>query len=164
MKFRQAVANTPDIANAYYPGLQAIPSGDSARMSCSNSRKVAGSICLDEAVKKLYPNASRWDYGIGLEENQNSDRVIWVEVHPASTHNVKELVSKLNWLKNWLENSAPQIKALGRSHFHWIASGKIAILKNSPQARSLAQSGIQFPTKHLSLDTVWAGGFRRRRR
>ena len=155
MKFRRAVEGTPDVANAYRPGLQAVPPVDRRRMTCSKAAKLAGSINLDEAVKALYPNAARWDYGIGLSLSRQDDRVIWVEVHPAVTSNVKDMIRKLDWLRNWLRTSAPKIRTLGENQFHWIASGRVDILRNSPQTRVLAQSGIRFPTRHVDLDMCY---------
>ncbi len=100
MKFEQAVKQTPDVENAYRPGLGAIPTHNRRRMSCAQTSKLAGSINLDAAVTTRYPNDARWDYGIGFAVNKQNDRMIWVEVHPASTSNVKEIISKLNWLKS----------------------------------------------------------------
>lgn len=152
MRFRQAVEETPDVEYAYRLGLQAIRRRDRRRMSGGGTYGLAGSINLDDAVREIYPNAARWDYGIGLIVNQQDDRVVWVEVHPASSGSVNEVIGKLKWLKNWLNICAPRIKGLGKVQFRWIASGGIHILKGSPQARVLAKSGIRFPTKYLDLD------------
>lgn len=45
----------------------------------------------------LYPNASRWDYAIGYDQ-----KAWFVEVHPANTSNVKEMLKKVEWLESRL--------------------------------------------------------------
>jgi len=152
MTFEQAVRETPDVSSAYCPGLQAIRRCDRTHMDCPDTSVLAGSINLDEAVETLYPSDPRWDYGIGLVVNQRDDRVIWVEVHPASTSNVGEMLRKRDWLRAWLKTSAPKVRRLQCHAFYWVASGRIAISRNSPQARRLAESGMRFPTKHLKID------------
>jgi hypothetical protein len=120
-------------------------------MSGDGTSGLAGSVNLDDALQEIYPNDARWDYGIGLVVNRSADRVVWVEVHPASTSNVKEMISKLKWLKNWLNTCAPRMKEMEIAQFRWIASGGVNVSKNSRYAKLLAQSGITFPTKHLDL-------------
>jgi hypothetical protein len=125
-------------------------------MSCTTIRKLAGSVNLEKALKNHYPNDPRWDYGIGLDTGRHNDRVLWVEVHPASSgKNVKEMIKKLHWLRQWIEHSAPEIKKLADMQFLWISSNGVHISKNTPQARELAQEGIRFPQEYLNLDQCY---------
>jgi len=49
-------------------------------------------------------NDARWDYGIGIQKGK--PWTLWVEVYPADTSNVDEVLKKLTWLKDWLAHSA----------------------------------------------------------
>ena len=85
------------------------------------------------------PNESRWDYVIGYNGS-----VFFVEIHPAQTSNVEEMIKKVIWLKNWLKGSAPELMSLHKCGvFHWIPSGKVKILSTSSQARKIAQNNLK---------------------
>ena len=71
-----------------------------------------------------------------------------IEVHPAYTSAVEEMRQKLEWLKGWLGGKA--LEHPESSEFHWIASGKVAILPQSRQMRRAAETGLE-PKKHLQL-------------
>ncbi len=150
MKFRNAVRNTSEVKDAYRPGLEALRDKDRNRISFGDTRRIRGSINLDSSLAESYPNLSRWDYGIGFEKNIKTDKVVWLEVHPAKADEVKSMIAKLNWLKNWLQDSAPALRriTLGDSPFVWVASGGVAFQKSSQQARILASAGLTFPQEH----------------
>lgn len=63
-------------------------------------------------------------------------------MHPATTSEVQSVLNKLQWLKTFLRENAPQLNQEPKG-FHWVASGKVDILPNSSQARKLAKSGIK---------------------
>jgi len=149
MSFSAAVKNTEILSFAYQSGLQALKRFDRAKITCANSRNCTGSVDLESALSASWPNQPIWDYGIGYRTKNASEIVYWVEVHPASSKNVQEVLNKLTWLKNWLE-SAP---ALNRLHkrFVWVASGKVSLPPHSPQRKRIAQAGIVFPGSHLIL-------------
>jgi len=149
MGFKQAVAATQALEDAYRPGLGALRSADRHRIECANTRRLSGSVNLDEALAGTRPNDPRWDYGIGVRQGGRPERVVWAEVHPAATSNVKEVLRKLAWLKEWLGDSAPQLQRMP-AEFVWIASGGVAIPRHAPQFRRLAMSAIRF-TRHLRL-------------
>lgn len=150
MKFRDALANTT-LANAYRPGLQALKPADSERIECADTRILAGSADVDAALSHTLPNAPRWDYAVGLNYDQNNDKVLWIEVHPASaTHNVNEVLEKLAWLKSWLTEFAPDLHRLTREYV-WIATGKVTFPATSPARRRLASAGITWGGKRYKL-------------
>jgi hypothetical protein len=95
---------------------------------------------------------ARWDYAVGVHKS-GSDRVVWIEVHSASSHHVDEVLSKLRWLLQWLANSATALNELPR-RFCWIATGTVSINRGSPQARRLAAMGLRFPAKHVDVEEV----------
>ena len=97
------------------------------------------------------PFASRWDYAIGVRRGRNADAVIWVEVHPASsTSEVKNVLDKLIWLKEWATQDAPSLMHLTREYV-WVANGKVAFSSNSPQRKRLAAAGIRFAGSQYNM-------------
>jgi len=110
---------------------------------------------LDEALTKVYPDQPRWDYGVGIKKTRTTDRAIWAEVHPATAGEVKAVIAKLQWLKNWLQNCSPDLMVLTDRAvpYLWIASGKVSFQRSSRQARELAAAGIAFPCEHYRIKT-----------
>jgi hypothetical protein len=112
---------------------------------------LTGSINVDEAMHDAHPQASRWDYGVGI--NKNNERVVWVEVHPASSSHVRDMINKVRWLRGWLNSEAPLLDALPR-HFVWVASGKVSLPPTGPQLRQLAAAGIAPPRERVTVDQL----------
>ncbi|MDQ7732006.1 hypothetical protein QT231_04810 [Halomonas sp. SpR1] len=79
----------------------------------------------------------------------HDNQLHFVEVHPAHTSEVSQVKKKKEWLTEWLRDSEVGRLAADK-RFHWIASGKIAITKNSKQARAAAQMGLN-PIRLLTL-------------
>ena len=154
MRFQEAVANS-EVREGYRAGLQALTERDRNRLSCQNPRKISGSLNLDAALAQTYPNADRWDYGIGIKKTVSTDKAIWIEVHPGDVNQVSKIIEKLIWLKNWLRNNGRDLLALteGDYPYVWIASGRVSFQKNSPQARRLASEGLRFPQRHYVIET-----------
>lgn len=145
--FKSIVQAIPAIAGAYREGLQALESKDAGKVKPQNPRKLSGSVYLDKCLKTTNPHDARWDYVIGYRE-----KAYFVEVHPANTSNVDEVVKKKKWLEVWLKTNALDLKAMmARTGYYWIASGKVAILPNSPQARKIAKNKLVL-CKELNLD------------
>jgi hypothetical protein len=150
MGFKQAVLATEALSDAYRPGLQALRNVDHAKIQCADPRSLTGSVNLDEALSQSHPNDPRWDYGIGLRKRGRSEHVIWIEVHPASSRHVQEVLSKLSWLRQWLVSSAPLLSRIPAAYV-WLASGKVALSRGSPQRRRLAAAGIHFAGRRYGL-------------
>ena len=145
--FKSIVQAVPAIAGAYREGLQALESKDAGKVKPQNPRKLSGSVYLDKCLKTTNPHDARWDYVIGYRE-----KAYFVEVHPANTSNVDEVVKKKKWLDVWLKTNALDLKAMmAGTSYYWIASGKVAILPNSPQARKIAKNKLVL-CKELNLD------------
>ncbi len=151
MTFKKAVLATPSVQQAYRPGLQALSPGDAKRIQAENPRRLTGSLNLDAALQAAQPDAPRWDYGIGYRRSDREE-AFWVEVHPASSDNVSEVLEKLAWLRKWLKNEASSLQELTRGGFYWVATGgSVAITRHSRQARQLAKAGLRGPWRVLSL-------------
>lgn len=140
--FQESVEATADIAKGFCKGLQALKSNSTA-VSTKNDRQITGSVDIDTMTKTLYPTASRWDYAIGYE-----DKAYFLEIHPANTSNVSEMINKKNWLENWLISKAPALRSIkADAPYYWVPSGKNAILKTSRQYRQIAQNHIHVVNK-----------------
>lgn len=158
MRFREAVIRTPQLGtDAYRPGKQALGKHGS-RVVCRSgeeSRRFTGSVNLDEALRDVYPNAPRWDYGLGVRTGRTPEIAVWIEVHPAYTSEVEAVLNKLEWLKNWLRENAEFLWELTcrnpKQAYFWLASGGVHIPKTSPQARRLSQMGMGFPREVIEL-------------
>lgn len=138
-KFKSAIENTVDVQTGYCVGLKAIKKVDKQKISVLDTKKLDGSLDLDTNLKNKYPNDERWDYAVSY-----SGQVCYCEVHPAETSEVTKMIGKLTWLKSWLKNNAPLIKALPSysSKYVWIPSGRVSILANSKEAKRVASCGI----------------------
>lgn len=135
--FKDAVERTTDLGGGYCKGLQALKR-DSSNVSIGDNEKLLGSVDIDECTKTIYPNEARWDYAIGYD-----DAAWFLEVHPANTSNVKEMVGKVQWLEEWLLGPGKELSAIRKDKVHyWVPSGKVCVLKNSPQYRSLAKHNL----------------------
>jgi hypothetical protein len=135
MSFQTAINDTPLLKDHLKNGLRALGSNSSKVQSTDNS-KCEGSVDIDSAVKSTYPNDSRWDYAVGY-----NGKTYFIEVHSAKTDEVKSVLKKLQWLKDFLTKDSPDFDK-ERKSFHWVASSGNHILPNSSQARQLAKSGI----------------------
>lgn len=135
--FRRAVETTTDIASGYCKGLQALGSS-SKKVNAADTKGIEGSVNIDDCTKHLYPNGSRWDYCIGY-----AGKSYFVEVHPANTSNVQEMIKKADWLKQWLDEKAPGLKAMAADNrYYWLPSGRCDILPTSTYQKMLAQRKI----------------------
>jgi hypothetical protein len=97
-----------------------------------------------------FPNDPRWDYGIGVRSPRAGERIVWVEVHSASSSHVHAVLSKLAWLKKWLATSAPLLAEF-RGEFWWVATGSVAIQPGSPQRKKLASQGLRLCGGRLEI-------------
>jgi len=150
MHFRKAVAATEALQEAYREGLHALKRADRERIRCDNPRDLTGSVNLDEALAASHPKDPRWDYGIAVRKGRGAEHVVWVEVHAATSHGAAAVCRKHSWLMEWLESSAPLLRAM-TGVCVWVASGKVAIPPHSPHRRRLAAQGIRFAGRTLEL-------------
>lgn len=152
MRFQDAVATVSDLSGAYCSGLQALRERDRNRIDCNETRRLTGSVNVEDALRGKLPHAPLWDYGVGWKA-KNGDQSVWVEVHDANSLHVANVIKKAKWLRGWLrENGATLMGMTRRSDgYVWIASGRVVFQKNSPQARQLAASGVSFPRERPSL-------------
>ena len=148
LTFKEAVAATADVSKCYRDGKQAILNAEKNKVELADTKKCGGSLFIDQCLidQNKYPNANRWDYAI----DYNSE-IYFFEVHTASDGEVSTVVKKLQWLKDWLHHSAPNINLLkAKAPFYWIQSNGYHISKNSKWERVALQQGIK-PISKLVL-------------
>jgi hypothetical protein len=137
--FQNAVQSTSDIADGYMPGLQALGS-HSSKIKASKTKYLGGSVNIDECTRTLYPQANRWDYAFYYKQE-----TYFVEVHPANTGEVKTVLAKLAWLKDWLSKKAPKLEDIKAkiTPYVWLPTESgVHITKGSKEYKQLAQSGV----------------------
>lgn len=136
--FEDIIKSTPDVCNHYQNGLRALGQY-SSKIKLSDTNKCEGSVDIDRATIVKYPQESRWDYLFSYK-----GKIYFVEVHSAKTGEVKTILKKLQWLKDWLHNQAPEINiAKADQPFYWIQSKGFSIPQTSSQYRIIVQSGLK---------------------
>ena len=144
MSFQTAIDKTPLLKDHLKNGLQALGS-NSSKVKPPDTRKCEGSVNIDDAVERQFTSSNRWDYAIGYNGTTH-----FIEVHPAHTGDVTKIEEKLEWLKSFLAEQAPEFNKEPKK-FHWIATGEVNILSRDKRLRKLALSGISPPVKQLTL-------------
>jgi hypothetical protein len=140
-------------------GKQALKREHRELITCVDDARITGSLDLDSALAAMpqYAQSNRWDYGVGHRLANGHECAIWVEVHSASTGEVGTVLRKLSWLKGYLVQECQTLWGMTirqdrkTKAFVWLASGSVHINRNSPQARRLAQAGLDWPQKVLRL-------------
>lgn len=144
-KFVAAVDRCGELKGYLRPGLSALGSS-SVAVKAADTKLIDGSVDIDKAVKSMRPSEPRWDYVVGY-----SDEAFFMEVHPADTKNIDEMLKKVTWLKDWLPTVAPDLKSLHKNGiYYWIPSGRVRILRTSSQFRKIASNGLLI-TKQIDL-------------
>ena len=149
MSFRIAVQSTPEIKACLKDGLQALGT-NSRKIRVHTTRDLKGSVDIDTCLKNRYPNSPRWDYVFGYK-----DRIYYTEVHQGKISEVKNIIQKVKWLRQWIKSSAKSLEALkDQSSYHWISlKGTAAIRNGSRHRRDLDQHGIRGPSSVLNADS-----------
>ena len=142
MDFKLVVEQTSDIKDGYCSGLQAL--GHNADLvSVVEPRNLEGSVDIDLCTKSLYPEEARWDYAVAYDS-----KVYYIEIHPANTSDVNQVIKKADWLRQWLKNKAPLLLSLpSNKNLYWVPTGKYNILPASSHSRRLAQKGVQIVSR-----------------
>lgn len=142
-RLEYAVNATDDVKGNFHVGLGAIRNDDKQKFHESNSLKIQGSLDIETSTESIYPQDDRWDYAV-----EYNGETFFIDIHPGSTSEVEIVISKLNWLKQWLKEKAPCINTLkphNKPPYYWIYTNtkEYAILRNSRYGRLLAQNGLK---------------------
>ena len=147
-KFKTAVESIPEVADGYRAGLQALSNADARKIKVANTGLLSGSVDIDKCTKDNYPEENRWDYALGY-----NDKAYFVEVHGATTSEIKTIISKAEWLKSWLRKTGkPLLEIQASNTLYWIATGKVAILPTSNYRRNLDRHKIRLVGTVLDID------------
>lgn len=124
----------------YEHGLGAMKKGDRRCICVPETKLIGCTVALDEAAEKAYPVDNRWDYALEYDGN-----TFFIEIHHASTSEIDCVIRKVDFVKTWLNDNAPEILSLpqkesGARRFYWVSSGgtDLRVSPGSPQARKLA--------------------------
>ncbi len=134
-----------------HTGLNALRKRDKRSIQCQTSPNALSSVDLDTGLSHIFPQAPRWDYGIACD--QPSLCVIWVEVHPATSGEVRKVARKLKWLRSLVQGHLSSLRSVPQ-RFYWVASGRVHIPRHTPQykhLRTLQAQGLQGPLKFLDV-------------
>jgi len=138
--FKTAVDQSPDLRGAWQVGLRALREADRRRVQTDDSRRIRGSVNVEESLKRKYPAQRQWDYAAGFQPVDLGEEVVyWIEVHPANPGAVKVVLEKFAKLQQWLHERAPVLGAMQQA-FVWISSGKTTLSDN--QRRRLSLRGL----------------------
>ena len=145
-KFEDVIKTVTDIADAYCPGVKAL-GAYTAYVKTKLPRLIEGSVDIDACTEKLYPNANRWDYVISFK-----GKAYYLEVHPATAGEVRNVVAKKAWLVDWLGKKAKALDAYpsAKQKFTWVPSGKFGLSKTSREYRMIATRGLRLES-YLNL-------------
>lgn len=103
---------------------------------------------LDRGRRDEEPNARRWDY-VFVERDTNN--AVAIEVHHTDANEVDVMIEKKEWAEALLTELCPNVNVIS---WVWLASppeGQIFLLRQSPNARRLAEAKILFPRASLDL-------------
>jgi hypothetical protein len=109
---------------------------------------------VETALRHREPQANRWDFAIGYRHtNQREDSVYWVETHTGSDDQIKVVLKKLEWLKNWLKGDGQHLDKFEGDRI-WVSSDHTLFTKGSTQVKMLAQKGLIYAGATLQIRDV----------
>jgi hypothetical protein len=124
--------------------LDALKSSHRTSLDVPLKRQARKSADIDEQFRKHGPNANRWDYLLEIAVNARATAsMLALEVHTADHSEVKVLIRKKEWTKEFLRSNT----TVGVDRWVWAASGKVNIPKTGKYPRQLAKAGIEFPVR-----------------
>ncbi|MGL4942160.1 MAG: hypothetical protein ACRC46_03095 [Thermoguttaceae bacterium] len=153
-KFRKALSQTkPDVSSHYQSGLNALTTNQRGKV-VQGSHSITGSVNVEEALEPLRHDAERYpkccDFLIGSKKS-NTERVSFVEIHPATDGEVNSVVAKFDFVKLWTQDGGSALRIVDdQPRYFWIASGKNDISPNGK--RKLDAKGIRCVGGTLEFD------------
>jgi len=131
-------------------GLGGVEGKDRGRIKAKDTRRILGSVNINERYEKEEPDASRWDCVVGYL-SAPAPRAYFIEFHPANQEDIKEVKKKKEWLDGKLTSSAFADDSRWTVSFHWVVSsdkkreGKAPVRFTKDYAlRELKGTGIKF--------------------
>lgn len=107
------------------------------RITSKKGTPISGSIDLDAASRADDPQASRWDYLIGVEDKKSS-LAVFAEVHRVDNSELSSVLKKLDWL---LEFNRAELEGLPKERvYYWVATKGVYLGKR--ERRHVASQGL----------------------
>jgi hypothetical protein len=107
-----------------------------------DTRKLCGSADIDTALRRIEPDANRWDFGIAYKHsNRREEFVYWVELHTASDSQVNKVINKARWLLGWFRTGGMPLAQFERE-IAWVSSGATTFTLTAPQSKQMAEVGL----------------------
>ena len=144
MSIRKALAPASTLQDHVCAGTKAIESKDVYCIESRSRRRVVESLYLDEALRRAYPNANRWDYIISTKNG-----LFGIETHSAKESEISGLIRKKNWAVSQMVAHLQPGKRV--SVWYWVASGFVAFTDTGKTRRRLNQLGIVFGSKGIEF-------------
>jgi len=149
--FKTAVERTPNLANAWQAGLQALRAEDRPHVIVEDTRMLRGSVDVDGALARHQPNANRWDFAIGYQHSDRTCEVIyWAEMHTANDSQIEKVIAKAKWLRDWLRVEG-RLLAEFECDIVWVSSGPTTFTGHSPRAKQMAAAGLRHVGSKLRI-------------
>jgi hypothetical protein len=102
------------------------------------------SVDLDTHGPASAHGEKRWDYLLVNHDGKGHG----VEVHPATTREVDDMIAKKRWAEGLLAKEAKKVTVV---KWHWVASGRVDIRKHDRSRKMLIDAHIEFPHEHVDV-------------
>ncbi len=149
MVLAEAAEGTPLEAHVR-PGKAALKGEHRSRIEASRQARITDTMDLEAALRGLDPNSPRWDYAVGWLKGQ-TPCCCFVEVHPANTRQVDQILRKKKAVEMVLQRQAPRVLELADTTRLRMALPVWPWLANTPRARRLREAGVSMPLRKLVL-------------
>ena len=73
-----------------------------------------------------------------------------MEIHPSGDSEIKVVLRKLKWLKNWLHHDGIHLDSF-KADFVWIPTSGTTFTRNAKQMKILAQKGLMYKGAGLKI-------------
>lgn len=145
MAFKDTVEANQQIGSCYQQGKQALKGNHRNKVQPQNTRSLSGSVDIETCLGDPDEREARWDYMVGYDE-----AAYFIEVHPADSKHVNEMVKKVEWLEHWL-NQNQDIKALraNENPYRWISTNGVKL--QGKYKFILPKYGLTMPQKQTTL-------------
>ncbi len=128
--------------------MQAIQRADVQLIADSQRARIGDSLDLDAASHNEHPNDHRWDYLLSVPD---AGRLVGVEPHTASDHEIAVVIAKKNAALDYLTDHLRRGQRVDA--WFWVTRGQVGFGKMDRARRRLDQAGIAFAGRQLrSLD------------
>lgn len=136
---KTALQPTSSLLPAVMNGMDAFLARDRSLIAVSERQKIGDSLDLDEALRKDFPNANRWDYVFSVP---GASKLIALEPHTAKDSEISVLIAKK-------KHAAAQLRRhlqpkYGVSAWFWVSHRRTSFSRMEQATRRLAQEGIAY--------------------